>query len=371
MMRSFVALFVISMAPMALALRVVDAFPGLNFDRPVFLAEAPGNKTRVYVVEQSGRIKTLLTDGKTKTAGLFLDLTDRVNTEGNEMGLLGLAFSPDYSKSREFFVSYTAVNPTRLVVAAFKSKSDEQADPASFRLVIEVPKNEDQSNHNGGMIAFGPDRKLYIGTGDGGGAGDRPNNSQNKMQLLGKILRIDPLVESGTYKIPGDNPFKGVKEARAEIWAWGLRNPWRFSFDSKNGDLWAADVGQNKFEEINIIRKGGNYGWRLFEGLSAFNNPEKKTPSEFVAPIHIYSHDDGYSITGGYVYRGRKFRELEGKYIYGDYGSGTVWGLDYDGKVLRSNSRLARVDALSSFAEASSGELYLISLTGSIYRFER
>ena len=356
----------------AATLRVSRAFPDLSFERPVFLTQAPGDSSRLFVVEQGGKIKVFsFASNHTRDAKVFLDLSSRVHSNLGEMGLLGMAFSPDYATSRVFFISYTVKNPSRLVIARLKSKAaqPEQVDLTSLQTVIEVPKNQDYENHNGGMIAFGPDKMLYIGTGDGGGAGDTRNNAQNLSLLLGKILRIDVLSRQ-PYSIPKDNPFVKQKNAHPAVWALGIRNAWRFSFDPITGLLWLGDVGQNKFEEINVVKKGGNYGWRLFEGRESYNNPNKLPLSKFEAPIFTIPHDPEFSVTGGYVYRGSLMASLKGKYIYGDYGSGKVWALQTNASTVKTNIELGRVPSLSSFGQSNDGELYMISLDGPLYRFE-
>ena len=226
-------------------------------------------------------------------------------------------------------------------------------------------------NHNGGMIAFGPDGMLYVGLGDGGSAGDPSGNGQNPGTLLGTILRIDPEqpAQGAPYAIPADNPFVGESGARGEVWAYGLRNPWRFSFDSKTGDLWVGDVGQNALEEVNIVYPGVNYGWNVMEGTSCFRSPSC-TGDNLQAPVAEYGHSLGCSITGGYVYRGQRVRELEGVYLYADFCSGRIWGLRHDGAAVTAQAELAKAPfEISSFGEDAEGEVYVVGFDGGIYTF--
>ena len=226
------------------------------------------------------------------------------------------------------------------------------------------------ANHNGGQILFGPDGFLYVGLGDGGSAGDPKGHGQNTGTLLGTILRLDvsSLDAVGSYAIPADNPFVGVEGARPEIWAYGLRNPWRFTFDSETGDLWAADVGQNALEEVDLVRAGLNYGWKIMEGDECFSRSCDTRGLEL--PITVYGRDDGCSITGGYVYRGGRLPSLYGAYVYGDYCSGKIWALRYDGSRVTESIQLADTSLrISSFAEDADGELYILDLEGEIYRF--
>ena len=350
--------------PQPSSLTPVVAFPNLAFDRPLFLTFAPDASDRLFVVEQAGRIHVLPNDPSVTATQVFLDIRGRVNAGGEE-GLLGLAFHPDYSANGFFYVYYSVASPRRIRLSRFQVSADpDLADASSETIFLEL--DQPFSNHNGGMLAFGPDRMLYIASGDGGSGGDPQNNAQNLTNLLGKILRIDP---AGT--VPPDNPFVGQGGGvRPEIWAYGLRNPWRFSFDRNTGDLWLGDVGQNEFEEVDIIVKGGNYGWRLFEGDQEFNNPTNEPPSSFNAPVLAYPHSEGRSVTGGYVYRGTALPSILGAYIYGDFTSDRIWALVYDGNQVISNTEVASVQSPSSFGEDAQGELYVCSFGGRIYRFE-
>ncbi|MFM8978989.1 MAG: PQQ-dependent sugar dehydrogenase, partial [Planctomycetia bacterium] len=357
------------------ALTVVRAFPSLSFTRPLYLCSAPGVPGEVFVVEQDGRILVVPRRDNAQPAEVrtFLDLRASVggpvSRSHGEEGLLGLAFDPAYATNRTFYVHYSAAGPRRGVLARFRASAGSlvQADPASAQAVLEV--EQPWGNHNGGWIGFGPDAMLYMALGDGGSGGDPGNRSQDLGQLLGKVLRLN-VTGKATYAVPADNPFVGVAGARGEVWCLGLRNPWRCSFDRLTGELWTGDVGQVAREEVDRLVRGGNYGWRVYEGTLAYNNPSSLPASQFVAPAHEYPRDQGVSITGGYAYRGPSLCCLTGAYIYGDYGSGKVWALVHDGTQAVSNTLLGQVPGLSSFGEDELGELYAVSLAGGIYRFE-
>jgi len=349
------------------------AFPNLSFNRPVDLQHAGDGSNRLFVVEQAGRILVFPNTADAEHATVFLDITARVNNQGNEEGLLGLAFHPDYATNGYFFVNYTARDPRRTVIARY-TVSPTQPDIAnndSELLVLQF--DQPFSNHNGGQIAFGKDGFLYIATGDGGSGGDPQNNAQNRRNLLGNILRIDvDRQENGmNYGIPEDNPLAGNDGGlREEIWAYGLRNPWRFSFDSVTGTLWTGDVGQNRFEEINIVEKGKNYGWRIMEGFACYNPPSGCDQSGLELPILDYGRADGASITGGYVYRGSDVPFLYGKYVYGDFVSGRIWVLEYNGPDELHNSLLLSSGLnIASFGVDQTNELYCCAFDGNIYRF--
>ncbi|MBI5136109.1 MAG: PQQ-dependent sugar dehydrogenase [Nitrospirae bacterium] len=356
-------------APVALALHEEAA----GFSQPVLLTHGGDGSGRRYVVEQAGRIHVLEPDGTRRT---FLDLRDRIRS-GGERGLLGLAFHPRFAKNRRFFVYYTDTHGD-IVVAALTTLPDRSGggDPASLTPLLTIPNPA--ANHNGGMLAFGPDGYLYIGTGDGGGAGDPFQTAQNSVSYLGKLLRIDVDGAAGKqpYRIPADNPFAGRTNYRPEIWAYGLRNPWRFSFDRRNGDLFVADVGQDDWEEINhqpADGKGGeDYGWSHMEGRHCFPPPStssKRSCDHGTLPVAEYGHDEGCSVTGGYVYRGTLIPRLEGVYLYADYCSGHVWGLTRDGDAFLPARYLETDLRISSFGEDEAGELYLLDHRGGgVYR---
>ena len=325
------------------------------------------------MVSQKGLIYVFKNTSSVKSAKIFLDIQDKVKY-GGELGLLGLAFHPDYKNNGYFYVNYTASDPLRSVIARYtvRPKNRNSADKNSERILLEV--NQPYSNHNGGQIAFGTDGYLYIALGDGGSGGDPLNNGQKRSALLGKMLRIDVDCTSGNknYCIPPENPFVGNTQGyKEEIYAYGLRNPWRFSFDPVTGWMWAGDVGQNSWEEIDIIEKGKNYGWRIMEGNHCYNPSSDCNTSGLTLPIWEYRHEDhgNCSITGGYVYRGTKFSELYGKYIYGDYCSGRIWALSYDGTNTATNTLLLKEDIeISSFGIDEDNELYICDLNGKVYK---
>lgn len=347
---------------------VVDAFPDITFNRPLDLQNAGDNSDRFFIVEQPGRIY-VLKDENAKEKEIFLDIENLVNDGGNEQGLLGLAFHPDYERNGYFYVNYTDNNGT--VISRFRESNDiNKADSGSELILLKF--DQPFTNHNGGGMAFGPDGYLYIATGDGGSGGDPLGNGQNRRTLHGNILRIDvDRRDHGlNYAIPEDNPFVDNKEGfREEIYAYGLRNPWRFSFDSFNGNLFAADVGQNAVEEINLIEKGKNYGWNIMEGTKMFSSDPKVDSNTLEPPKYEYLHPLGRSITGGYVYRGQEYKELEGLYIYGDFISGIIWALKYEEGMEPINIILAETNLrISSFGLSESKEIYLTSFDGKVYR---
>jgi glucose/arabinose dehydrogenase len=329
------------------------------FSKPIFLTVSPDDTNRLFVVEQDGRI--LIVKGDSVLTTPFLDISKKLST-GGERGLLGLAFHPFFSSNGRLFVNYTRAQDRATVLAEFRVSSNPNQVTLDESVLLVIP--QPYGNHNGGMIAFGPDPYLYIGMGDGGSGGDPQNYAQNRNELLGKFLRID--VDQHTpYGIPPDNPF-AKEHGRPEIFAWGLRNPWRFSFDRKTGDLWAGDVGQNAWEEIDVIKMGKNYGWRLLEGMHCFN-PETKCRqiSHLVDPVTEYAHEQGRcSVTGGYVYRGEKIPDLAGTYVFGDFCSGEIWGYrNGETRLLRSTNL-----KISSFGQDRDGEHYVVGYGGEIFR---
>lgn len=340
-----------------------------GLERPTDLAGA--GEGRLLVLEQPGRVRLIL-DGVVQ-ADPFLDITDRVGSQGNEQGLLGIALHPHFAENGFFYLDYTNRAGTT-VVSRFQALADgTRADPASEKVLLTI--EQPYANHNGGSLAFGPDGMLYIGTGDGGSAGDPQGNGQKLTTLLGKLLRID--VDGGDpYAIPPDNPFANGQQGRREIWAYGLRNPWRFSFDRLTGDLWIADVGQNAWEEINFQAAGApggvNYGWNFREGAHSYRG-EPPAGVTLTDPVAEYPHPEGCSVTGGFVYRGEKFPEFFGIYVYGDYCNGRVWGLlrQPDGS-WQSQLLFETGTYLSSFGEDVSGELYLLDQrSGSVLTLAR
>lgn len=335
---------------------------------PVDLQHAGDNSGRLFLVERRGTIR-ILRNGAL-LASPFLDIQSRVDTQG-EGGLLGLAFHPGFAQNRRFFVNYTTTSsPLRTVIAEFRASTanPDVADPAeTILLTVEQPF----SNHNGGQLAFGPDGFLYIALGDGGGAGDPQENGQDLSTPLGKLLRIDvDRQDPGrNYAIPPDNPFAGQAGARGEIWAYGLRNPWRFSFDRPTGRLFLGDVGQDRFEEINLIQRGGNYGWDVMEGRQCFEPPSGCDMAGLELPIFDYGRSDGRSVTGGYVYRGAAIPRLAGTYVFGDFISGVVWGLQQDAQGNWQRTELLRTGrSISSFGTDQAGELYVVDFSGTVLR---
>lgn len=334
---------------------------------PVHLAPWPGRPDTLVVVEQEGRILRFRREAP-RAEGVVLDHRRAVSTAGNEEGLLSIAFHPRFAENGWFYVYYSAASPRRSVLSRFKAGAALEASPGSEYILMEVA--QPYSNHNGGQLAFGPDGYLYIGLGDGGSGGDPHGYGQSRSTLLGKILRIDVNREQPPlrYAIPPDNPFVSIPGTRAEIWAYGLRNPWRFSFDRQTGELYAADVGQNGWEEVNRIIKGGNYGWNLLEGTHCYASPPCSAAG-LEMPIAEYSHREGRSITGGFVYRGAAIPALQGRYVFGDYVSGTVWTIPAGRPGMQRHERLLATDyGISSFGEDSAGELYLLDLAGGVYQ---
>lgn len=361
--------------PMAAQIELQQAFPALSFTRPVDLQHAGDGTNRIFVVEQRGIISVFENDPAVASKTVFLDIEERVDDSSNEEGLLGLAFHPDYENNGYFYVNYTATGPDRTLISRFKVSANDPnvAEPDSEVVIITIPKPF--SNHNAGQLAFGPnDGYLYITTGDGGSGGDPQGNGQNPQTLLGSILRIDvdTTAPGLQYSIPPTNPFVGNTQGyREEIYAWGLRNPWRMSFDPVTGWLWAADVGQNAWEEIDIIENGKNYGWNIMEGNHCYNPPTGCNTAGLTLPVWEYSHSLGNSVTGGYVYRGPGVPEFTGKYIYADFGSGRIWALEYDGVNPAVNNLLIDTSLLiASFGVDQDRELYICAFDGKIYRFK-
>jgi hypothetical protein len=336
--------------------------------------EHPGDGTnRLFVVEQSGIIYVFDNEPSVSEKSVFLDIQGMVDASGFEEGLLGLAFHPDYENNGYFFVDYTADTPERSVISRFEvsDTNPDSADATSEFVILELDQPFD--NHNGGQISFGPDGYLWISFGDGGAGGDPGGNGQDRTTLLGSIIRIDvDTTQSGNnYGIPPDNPFVGnVMGYREEIYAYGLRNAWRFSFDTPTGRVWAGDVGQNEYEEVDLIESGKNYGWNIMEGFHCYNSVMCDTTG-LTLPVWEYDHSDsgGSSITGGFVYRGPCVPEIYGKYVYGDFISGRIWALEYDGSQVVSNTELVDTTLdISSFGIDAGNELYVCTFDGDIYR---
>jgi glucose/arabinose dehydrogenase len=357
------------------------AFPNLAFTKPVSMQQAPLDPSRWFVVEQEGLIRAFENDPAAAATENFVDLTTRVHEQG-EAGLLGMAFHPQFTVNGRVYLNFSVqvAGQVRSVTAEFTSADGGQTlDPASERVLMEVRKQA--SNHNGGNLAFGTDGFLYIGLGDGGGAGDEPGNAQNPRTLLGKMLRIDVDTQPGgaPYGIPVDNPSAGNPLCDAdgtgvlacpEVYALGFRNPWRWSFDRQGGDeLWVGDVGQGDWEEVDIVDLGGNYGWNVREGAHCFQPAVGCSTAGLIDPVAEYGHDLGFSITGGYVYRGTQATQVAGNYVFGDFGGMIAWlspaaggGFNVEQLAEQGCAPPGASDALqiSSFAEDLDGELFLL-----------
>ena len=338
--------------------------------RPIQLVQRPDNNDLVYIAEQSGRIVELDRSKDPVTTSTWLDYRDPVNDQFNEQGLLSMAFHPKFATDRRVFLYYSAESPMREVLASMKVGDDGKPDPKTATIILEQPSFE--WNHNGGTVLFGPDGMLYLSFGDGGSGNDPWGHGQDMNTWLAKVIRIDvDRVEAGqTYSVPADNPFVGQAGIKPEIWASGLRNVWRMSFDRSTGDLWGGDVGQNKWEEIDLILKGKNYGWRPREGRHATRGVKDASDdaSRFEEPVAEYDHSEGISVTGGFVYRGAKHPSMQGIYLYGDYQFGTVWGLRYDTKASTMTTdpeRLFRKRfCIASFGELNDGTVLMCCTEG-------
>ncbi len=347
-----------------------------GLEQPTAVVSAGDSSGRLFITQKTG-LARIIQDGSVADTP-FLDLTNAVSN-GNEQGLLGLVFHPKYAENGRFFVNYTRGNGDTIISEFTVSDDANVADAASERILLTIPQPYD--NHNGGNLVFGPDGYLYIGMGDGGAGGDPEEQGQDPSTLLGKMLRIDVDTTGGEpYGVPQDNPFVETEGAMPEIWANGLRNPWRYSFDRETGDLWIADVGQNAFEEINRQAAdstgGENYGWDITEGSSCFNEADATAPLEtcdtegLTGPVLEYPHSEGRSITGGYVYRGEAIPELVGHYVFGDFASGIIWGAAAQGDGGYVSTPL--VDSgfnVVAFGEDEAGELYVADFGGTLYRF--
>lgn len=339
-------------------------------NRITYLTNAGDGSQRLFVVEKAGRVRIVDAGALLETP--FLDISDLVDDSSSEQGLLSIAFPPDYGQTGEFYVNYTArASDGGTVIARYRVSADDpnRADPASAQIVLAFA--QPAPNHNGGQMQFGPDGYLYIGTGDGGAAGDPWDNAENLQSVLGKMLRLDVRGQED-YAIPPDNPFAGQAGSET-IWAYGLRNPWRFSFDRLTGDLYIGDVGQGSWEEVNFVAAGAaggiHFGWDTMEGRHCFEPSQSCETAGKVMPVAEYSHSQGCSITGGYVYRGQRLPALNGVYLYGDYCSGLIWGLwqDADGE-WQSRLLLETGANIASFGEDEAGELYVLDLSGAVYR---
>jgi glucose/arabinose dehydrogenase len=364
-------------------LQLKPAWTNIALQRPVWLCEAPDWTRRIFVVEQRGTVLILPLDRQATQAEVFLDISARKPYAGNEEGLLALAFHPLFNSNGKLYLYYTDHGPRQSRLSEWHVARDNpnRVDPASERVLLEIP--QPYENHNGGTLLFGPDKMLYLSLGDGGAANDPHAHAQNTFSLLGKILRIDVETRTGAlpYGIPTDNPHPNTPGWRGEIWALGLRNVWRMSFDRETGELWAGDVGQNLWEEVDRITKGGNYGWRLREGFHPFNTNDAAAGLMFIDPVLEYPHNPklapnsthgpGLSITGGSVYRGQKIPALRGVYVYADFALGTIWGLRYEHDKIVANDvliphpkGLVPLRNVASFGEDGRGELFLLTFEG-------
>ena len=358
--------------PQLRPLTVARAFKELDFRGLTNLVQPAAGDDRLFASEQSGRVLTFANDDGTDEVEDFLDIRGRVNDSGSEEGLLGLAFDPKFHENGYFYIYYSASDPRRSLVSRFGLSDDgRRADPDSELVIMEI--EQPFRNHNGGQLAFGPDGFLYIGLGDGGSAGDPMGHGRNTSTLLGSILRIDVSAANVAhpYTIPSDNPLLGDVDARGEIWAYGLRNPWRFTFDRETGELWAGDVGQNSLEEVDLVERGGDYGWNTLEGTRCFSPRASCDPGGTVLPVWEYPTGEACSVIGGYVYRGDRIPSLYGAYVFADYCSGQIWALRYDGREVTEFLLLAETGLrIASFGEARYGEVYVLSQNSGIYRLD-
>lgn len=393
---------ILSAAPSLPTLDLTVAFPDLKFDRPLWMEEAPDESKRMIVMQQDGKIFLLSPTRKVEDMKVFLDITGRKPLVQNEEGLLAFAFHPQFKSNGLFYIYYSQQAPKRSVLSEMRVSREDanKADPATERIILEIP--QPYWNHNGGTVLFGHDGYLYLSLGDGGALNDPHLLRQSGHFLLGKIVRLDVNSRTGNlpYGIPKDNPFVGKDKqgnlktdpfdtqpegVRPEIWAYGLRNVWRMSFDRQTGELWAADVGQDKWEEIDLITKGGNYGWSAREGFHEFKS--QKVQGKPLDPVIEYPHNTsfsseckfpdhspGVSVTGGYVYRGKKLPSLQGVYVYADFTMGTIWGLRYENGQVTTHGELVKpnpLHAVGSFAEDRDGELYVLLFDGKIYELTK
>jgi glucose/arabinose dehydrogenase len=344
--------------------RVADGFRD-----PTMIAVAGDGSGRLFVTERPGRISVI--EGGQRRDAAFLDITGRVGSRGQEQGLLSVAFHPRYVENKWLYVNYTDLQGTTVISRFTVSEDGSAVDPGSEHVLLTIA--QPAANHNGGLLVFGPDGFLYVGMGDGGGAGDQFRNAQNRATLLGKMLRLD--VDRGdTYEVPPDNPFVNTPEAAPEVFAYGLRNPWRFAFDGPTGELYIADVGQNRYEWVhhqNAGTVGGqNYGWPIVEGFHCYPSGEGCDRAGLETPIAEYGHDRGCSVSGGFVYRGQMYSQVQGVYFFADFCSGRVWALDWSAEAGWRQTEIANTGmTISTFGQDENNELYLATFdSGAVYR---
>lgn len=363
--------------PSTTTVSITEAFAGTDFSQPVFLTQISTNNDRWFVVEREGRIREVQANGV--VTGDLIDIRNQVDSSASESGLLGFAFHPDFDNNGQAYLSYTRNIGGGLESVVTRVLSTDGGSTLNFSTeAVLLSVIQDFGNHNGGHLAFGPDGFLYISFGDGGSGNDPNNRSQTTANLMGNILRIN-IDEGSPYSIPADNPFaanalcsQGFGGASCpEIFAWGLRNPWRFSFDETTGEMWVGDVGQNRFEEVDRVTLGGNYGWRIREGANCNIPASGCDVSGLIDPHHEYGHDLGQSITGGYVYRGSEIPSLVGTYVFGDFVSGRIWTVPITGTNVSSTEVMDTNLNISSFAQGNNNELYVVDFSsGIIFRLE-
>jgi glucose/arabinose dehydrogenase len=338
-----------------------------GLSKPVFATHSGDGSGQLFIVEQTGRVRVIRKGVMQATP--FLDLRSKISN-GSERGLLGLAFHPDYRTNGKFYVNYTNKAGATVVAEYYRSATNASRAGTKTKTILKIA--QPYANHNGGMLAFGPDGYLYVGMGDGGSAGDPGNRAQNVNSLLGKMLRLNVNTKKA-FTVPPSNPYVG-RAGHDLVWSIGLRNPWRFSFDRANGDLWIGDVGQNRYEEINHLAgstrgRGANYGWRQLEGNACFKPATGCRKTGKTMPVAVYGHGGNCSVTGGYVYRGLTYPDLAGVYLFGDFCSGRIWGLDSAGPNTQSPVLLKDTALMiSSFGEDQAGNVYVVDLAGSVYR---
>ncbi len=338
-------------------LKFENVFPGLNFELPMGILFNPQDKNIAYIAGHKGFIWRVDLSKEVKTKEVILDISAKIGKEKNEAGLLDMVFHPDFAANRKIILSYSNEEPKEDRISSF-ILTEKGIDLKSEKIHFKLPRQD--VTPNVGHIAFGPDGYLYVGVSDGGLSGDPNNNAQNKGTLFGSILRIELNDSETGYAIPKDNPFVHEKESKGEIWAYGFRVPWRFSFDKKTGIIYGSDVGQDKMEEINIVEKGKNYGWSVKEGTLDYKAVEKKGET-YVEPIAVYDREYGLSVIGGYVYRG-SIKSLEGVYIYCDYITNNFWGLRYDGEKVTEKLQLGNhAFNATTFSQDAEGEVYIMS----------